>query len=220
MPPVAARTPREDVPLESPADGFDPFGMRHSGRARGRPGVRGGIGHRLLSLDTEPVGAFDAVEREGEAGEVLRRRLRALAEVGHRGQRQRSQGLDRERALRPSAPGSRGRCPFLGKAIGLALQANQAVHALGPATLGGSRTRAASCARDQRRTVAAPRTDALDDLVHGGAVLDRAATASWIAAGSGWSDEPPPIAPAVLRSLSHCVARIRAREDDRRMAQV
>ena len=27
-------TPREDVPLKSPADGFDPFGMRHSGRAR------------------------------------------------------------------------------------------------------------------------------------------------------------------------------------------
>ena len=79
----------------SPADGFDPFGMRHTGRARGRPGVRGGIGHRLLALDTEPVGGFDAVEREREAGEVLRRhRLRALAELGHRNQRQRPQGLD------------------------------------------------------------------------------------------------------------------------------
>ena len=46
-----------------------------------------------------------------------------------------------------------------------------------------------------------------------------AATASWIAAGSGSSDEPPPIAPAVLCVLSHCVARIRAREDDRPIAQ-
>ena len=59
-------------------DGLDPFGMGHAGRACGRSGVRGGgIGRRLLALDAEPVGAFDAVEREREAGEVLRRhRLR------------------------------------------------------------------------------------------------------------------------------------------------
>ena len=149
--------------------------MRHSGRARGRPGVRGGgIGRRLLALDAEPVGAFDAVEREREAGEVLRRhRLRALAEVGHRAERQRSQGLDCDEGATALGAGLPRAHPFLGAAVGLALQADQAVHALGPATLGGSRTRAASYARDQRRTVAAPRTDALDDLVHGGAVLDR-----------------------------------------------
>ena len=162
------------MPLESPAHGLDPFGMRHTGRARGQPGVRGGIGHRLLALDAEPVGGFDAVQRERKAAEVLRRHwLRALAEVGHRGQRQRSQGLDRDEGAKPLGGGVARALPFLGKANGLTLKANQALHVLGPAALGGSRTRAASCARDQRRTVAAPRTDALDDLVHGGAVFDR-----------------------------------------------
>ena len=167
--------PREEVPLHGPADGFDPFGMRHTGRARGRSVVRcGGIGHRLLSLDTEPVGAFDAVECEREAGEVLRRhRLRALAEVGHRAERQRSQGLDCDEGAKPFGTGLPCALPFLGKAVGLALQADQAVDALGPAALGGSRPRAASCARDQRRTLTAPRTDARHDLVHGSAVLDR-----------------------------------------------
>ena len=163
------------MPLHGPAHGFDPFGMRHTGRARGRPGVRcGGIGRRLLALDTEPVGAFDTVEREGEAAEVLgRHRLRALAELGHRAERQRPQGLDRDEGAKPLGAGVARAHPFLGKANGLALQANQAVHALGPAALGGSRTRAASCARDQSRTVAVARADTGHDLVHGGAALDR-----------------------------------------------
>ena len=157
----------------SPADGLDPFGMRHTGRARGQPGVRGGgIGHRLLALDAEPVGAFDAVEREGKAAEVLgRHRLLARGELGHRAERQRSQGLDRDERATPLGAGIARALPFLGKAIGLALQADQAVHALGLALV-GSRTRAASCARDQRRTVAVARTDARHDLVHGGAVVD------------------------------------------------
>ena len=74
--------PREEVPLHGPADGFDPFGMGHAGRACGRSGMRvGGIGRRLLALDAEPVGAFDAVERQRKAAEVLgRHRLLALAE--------------------------------------------------------------------------------------------------------------------------------------------
>ena len=168
------------MPLESPADGFDPFGMRHTGRARGQPGVRGGgIGRRLLALDAEPVGAFDTAEREGEAAEVLgRHRLLARAELGHRAERQRSQGLDRDERAAALGAGLAGARPFLGKANGLALQADQAVHALGPAALGRSRTRAAPCARDQRRTVAVEgcwvaRTDARHHLVHRGAVLDR-----------------------------------------------
>ena len=99
--------PREEVPLKSPADGLDPFGMRHTGRARGQPGVRGGgIGCRLLALDAEPVGAFDAVEREREAAEVLgRHRLLALAKLGHRAERQRSQGLDRDERAAPLGAG-------------------------------------------------------------------------------------------------------------------
>ena len=159
----------------SPADGVDPFGMRHTGRARGRSGVRcGGIGRRLLALDAEPVGAFDTVEREGEAAEVLRRhRLLARAELGHRAERQRSQGLDRDEGAKPLGAGLPRAHPFLGAAIGLALQTNQAVHALGPAALVGSRTRAASCARDRIRALAVARTDARHDLVHGGAALKR-----------------------------------------------
>ena len=151
------------MPLESPADGFDPFGMRHTGRACGRSVVRcGSIGHRLLSLDAEPVGAFDAVERERETAEVLgRHRLRALAEVSHRAERQRSQGLDCDEGTSAFGTWLPRALPFLGKAVGLALQTNQAVQALGPAALLG------------RRTVAAPRTDARHDLVHGGTVLDR-----------------------------------------------
>ena len=114
--------------------------MGHAGRACGRSGVRvgGRIGRRLLALDAEPVGAFDAVEREREAGEVLRRhRLRALAEVGHRAERQRSQGLDRDERATPFGAGLPRALPFLGKAISLALQADQALHRLGPAALGG-----------------------------------------------------------------------------------
>ena len=88
-------------------------------------------------------------------------------------QSQRSQGLDCDEGAAPFGAGVARALPFLGKAVGLALQADQAVHALGPAVLGGSRTRAASCARDRSRTVAAPRTDARHDLVHGSAVLDR-----------------------------------------------
>ena len=88
-------------------------------------------------------------------------------------ERQRSQGLDCDERATAFGAGLPRAHPFLGKAVGLALQADQAVHALGPATLGGSRTRAASCARDQRRTLTAPRTDARHDLVHGSAVLDR-----------------------------------------------
>ena len=163
------------MPLHGPADGLDPFGMRHTGRACGRSVVRcGGIGRRLLALDAEPVRAFDAVEREREAGEVLgRHRLLARAELGHRAERQRSQGLDCDEGAKPLGAGLALALPFLGKAIGLALKEYQAVHVRGPAALGGSRTRAASCARDRRRTIAVARTDARHDLVHGGAVLDR-----------------------------------------------
>ena len=120
------------------------------------------------------ISAFDTAEREREAAEVLRRhRLLARAELGHRAERQRSQGLDCDEGAAPFRAGLACLHPFPGAAIDLALQPDQAVHALGPAALGGSRRRAASCARDRRRTVAAPRTDALDDIVHGGAVLDR-----------------------------------------------
>ena len=75
-------------------------------------------------------------------------------------QRQRSQGLDCDERATALGAGLPRAHPFLGAAIGLALQANQAVYARGPAALGG------------RRTVAAQRADALDDLVHGGAVFD------------------------------------------------
>ena len=111
-------------------DGLDPFGMRHTGRARGRSVVRcDGIGRRLLALDAEPVGAFDTVEREGEAAEILgRHRLLVRAELGHRAERQRSQGLDRDEGAKPLGAGVARALPFLGKAVGLALQADQAVH--------------------------------------------------------------------------------------------
>ena len=71
------------MPRKSPADDLDPFGMRHTGRACGRSGERGGgIGRRLLALDAEPVGAFDAVEREREAGEVLDRCSHGVLDCG------------------------------------------------------------------------------------------------------------------------------------------
>ena len=58
-------------------------------------------------------------------------------------------------ALRPSAPGALVRGPFLGKALGLALQADQAGQPPGRAAL------------------AVPPTDARHDLVRAGTVLER-----------------------------------------------
>ena len=102
-----------------------------------------------------------------------RHRLLARAEPGHRAERQRSQGLDRDEGAKPLGAGLARAHPLLGKAIGLALQADQALHGRGGTrTLAAPRMRAASCARDQRRTVAVARTDPRHDLVHGGAVLD------------------------------------------------
>ena len=130
----------------------------------------------LLALDAELVGAFDAVEREGEAAEVLRRhRLLARAELGHGAERQRSQGLDRDEGAKPLGAGVAVRVPIPRQS-----DRSRAAGQIRPSTrsasaaLVGSRTRAASCARDQIRIGRCPaHGPALDDLVHGGAVLDR-----------------------------------------------
>ena len=107
----------------------------------------GAIGRRLLALDAEPVGAFDTVERQREAAEVLRRhRLLARSELSHRAERQRPQGLGRDEGATPFGAGLPRALPFLGKAISLALQADQAVHG-----------------RGGTRTLAAPRTNPRDD---------------------------------------------------------
>ena len=86
------------------------------------------FGRRLLTLDAEPVGALDALERQRETAPTPTGTpgSAALAEVRHGAERERPQGLDGDESTTPSAPDSRSRTPFLGEAGGLALQPDQA----------------------------------------------------------------------------------------------
>ena len=137
--------------------------MRHTGRARGRSVVRGGgIGRRLLALDAELVGAFDTVEREGEAAEVLGRtgssRAPSSAIVRSASVRRVSIAM---RALSPSAPGSRVRSHSSAK------RSVSRCRQIRPSMRSAQRP-SAGRARAQRRA-RTPR----HDLVDGGAALDR-----------------------------------------------
>ena len=131
-----APPPAQATPRGSPRwTGGSSEPVRH---ATARPTVLAArLGHRPLppplTLDAEPVGALDALEREREAAELHRgHRLGALAELGHGAERQRPQGLDGDartvrlgarltRALPSSAKPSASRC------------ADQAVDGCGPA---------------------------------------------------------------------------------------
>ena len=201
---------------DGPADGVDFFVPRQSGPGcRGRFGVGGSLGHRPLALDAEPVGAFDTVEREGEAGEVLgRHRRRARAEIGHRDQRQRSQGLDRDERGTSLGTGLARALPFLGAAIGLALHANQAAHLLGEAALGGRR-RAISVARagawSLHGAIMAPAARAVHrTMVQGRArPKGRARGKKSREVGRSQATSPPGVPPSAARLGRHRVAHAR-----------
>ena len=123
------------------------------------------------------------------------------------------------RALRPSAPGSRVRSHSSAKrSVSRCRQIRPSMRSAQRPSAGRARAQRRARGIKGERSPPRERTQATISSMEAPSSI-AAATASWIAPGSGSSDEPPPIAPAVLRSLSHCVAGIRAREDDRRMAR-
>ena len=121
------------------------------------------------------------------------------------------------RALSPSAPGSRVRSHSSAKrSVSRCRQIRPSMRSAQRPSSGRARAQRRARGIEGERSPSPERTRAtISSMVAPSSIA--AATASWIAAGSGSSDEHSPIAPVVLRSLSHCVARIRAREDDRRM---
>ena len=214
--------PREEVPLKSPADGLDPFGMRHTGRARGR--LRRARRHRPSSARAR-CGAC----RRSRCGRARARGGRGppSAPAPRAGQARPSCDSASVRrvsiamsALSPSAPGSRVRSHSSAKrSVSRCRQIRPSMRSAQRPSAGRARAQRRARGIEGERSPPRERTrSTISSMVAPSSMA--AATASWIAPGSGSSAAPPPIAPAVLRSLSHCVARIRAREDDRRMAQV
>ena len=162
---------RAGPPLDGLADGGDGLGRealpdRCLACAWPAPGAalaafRRRLRRRPLPLESELVGAFDALENQRQAGKLFRRRRRlALAEFGHGGERHRPQGLDQDEPRAAFGSLAERPHPHLVGAVGLLLSEDQVADVLGVAADGRARARAA-LAPDESR-----------DFVDGGAVRD------------------------------------------------